>query len=169
MEKKQLEPAWDRIVKNLKIRDYEQDMVKLLREPVMELARRASKQSGLLSTALMEEALIWRIVASRLEKEVGKNGPLSAGMLELDKLRRDMLPTLEALAKARERYRKVMKELMKEAGETETGGGLASIMLPILEKAEGVFENVVEQERRKKAAARKESNGTGNSTLGNDI
>jgi hypothetical protein len=169
MDNENVEPAWGRIAENLNIRIYEQARVETLRGPVMEMVQRAAAQSGLVSTAWMEESLIWWVIAGRLEKVVGKNGLLAAGGLELDTLRRDVLPTLEALAKARERYRNAVKELMKEAGETKTGGGLASMMMPIWEKAEGVFENVVEQERRKNAVARKESNGTGNSTLRNDI
>lgn len=156
MENDLAKQAWDRIAANLNIRIHEQERVETLREPLMEMARRAANRFGIVSAAVVEEALIWWIVAGRLEMAVGKNGRLASGSLEIDSLRRDILPTLEALGKARERYRNAMKELMKEAGESETGG-LADIMMPILEEAEGVLEDAIEFEARKKSAAKKRS------------
>jgi len=60
---------------------------------------------------------------------------------------------LEAAGKARERLRKAVKELEEYCSNAGTpiDKGLAGIMRPILKKAEGVYEDALQFEGRKKA------------------
>lgn len=102
---------------------------------------------------LVEEAVVWRVMVHRLERMLGQEGLIatrgSGGVV--------MHPALEGYAKARERYRKVMKELFERLGGGKgiTGLGLPDIAKPILKKGEGVLEDALEFEARKKSARKK--------------
>ena len=67
-------------------------------------------------------------------------------------------PSVDALAKTWERLRRAMKELEDMCGQESATprGGLASRMKPIIEKTQGVLEDAIEFERKKRErAARK--------------
>lgn len=98
---------------------------------------------------LSEEVVVWRIVALRILKALGK-GPLFIGKAEGSGAGKVTLhPGVDALAKTQERQRKVMKELMERL-DAAAGGEVQSLpdmMVPILRKAEGVLEHALEPRR----------------------
>ncbi len=106
---------------------------------------------------LAEEAVVWRVVAHRLERTLGEEGLIALKGGRAQSGGAAMHPAVEGYAKARERYRKVMKELFERlgGGKGAAGLGLAEIAKPILEKAEGVLEDALEFEARKKSARKK--------------
>jgi hypothetical protein len=116
-------------------------------------------------SALMEEIVCLRITAWRLErllwtdglfparKEGGATGPVHPGV--------------DALAKTRERYRKAMKEFLDrfEGDAEKSGMGLADLVVPLFKKGEGVLEDTIEFEARKKSAKKKRDEQAGNRPL----
>lgn len=163
MNSDKAEATWDRTANHLNTGYYEKIVVNDMRGPITDLARSAG--GGPIQIALMEEILIWHIVAIRLLRAVGNCNALLTGKEDLGNQRRGVLATLDALAKARERYRKAMKELNEYDGGVKKGGGLASEMLPILEEAEGILEDAIEFEARKKSNAKKRDKARAESTL----
>lgn len=94
---------------------------------------------------LIEEAVTLRIISLRLMKSLGTEPILNKTMSGVRAGKSTLHPAVDALAKSQERLRKVMKEL-KEQQDAEAGSkpkGLPDIMVPILEKAEGVLENAL--------------------------
>lgn len=65
---------------------------------------------------LVEEAVVWRVVAHRLERTLGQEGLIAVKGGRSQSGGIAMHPALEGYAKARERYRKVMKELFERLG-----------------------------------------------------
>ena len=106
---------------------------------------------------LVEEAVVWRVVAHRLERTLGQEGLIAVRSGRAQSGGVAMHPAVEGDAKARERYRKVLKELFEGlgGGKVESGLGLPDILKPILEKGEGVLEDALEFEARKKSAQKK--------------
>ena len=151
------EGALGRIVANLAIADdvVEKELVAELWVALLDGVSEQDLESVTGVLPLAEEAVVWRVVAHRLERTLGqegliavKGGQSQSGVVAM------MHPALEGYAKARERYRKVMKELFERLGGGKGGSGLglAEIAMPILEKAEGVLEDALEFEARKKSA-----------------
>lgn len=101
------------------------------------------------AAALLEDLLIHRVLGIRLMRKVGEEGVLPDGKSSTGRGH----PGLELWAKNQERYRKIMKELLERLnhGEGESGGNLGELMAPILEKGEGVLEDAMEFEARKKS------------------
>ncbi len=96
-----------------------------------------------------EHAILSYLIVRRVEAR------LNDGLeMEHDPPKRPLDPVLDAVGKARERWRKAMKELEEYCAKAGTpiDRGLADIMKPILKKAEGVYEDAVEFEARKKKA-----------------
>ena len=106
---------------------------------------------------LAEEAVVWRVVAHRLERMLGQEGLIAVKGGRSQSGVAAMHPAVEGYAKARERYRKVMKELFERLGGGKGGSGLGlpDIAKPIIEKGEGVLEDALEFEARKKSTQRK--------------
>ncbi len=101
---------------------------------------------------MLEEALVLRIVSCRLLKDIdpGKsNEPIT------------YKPNLEPWLKTHERLRKVMKEILqhygqiKDENENTSDISLAAIMAPILKQGEGILEDALEFETRKKSIQKK--------------
>ena len=101
------------------------------------------------NASLIEEAVVWRIVALRMMKALGR-GPLFSSKDEGPGAGKVTLhPAVDALAKSQERQRKVMKELMERL-DAAAGGEVQSLpdmMAPILKKAEGVLDHALEPRR----------------------
>ena len=96
--------------------------------------------------SLVEEVVVWRIVALRMMEALGK-GRLFSGKDEGSGAGKVTVhPAVDALAKSQERQRKAMKELMERL-DAAAGGKVQSLpemMVPILKKAEGVLEYALE-------------------------
>ena len=94
---------------------------------------------------LIEEAVTLRIISLRLMKSLGTEPILNKTESGAGAGKMTLHPAVDALAKSQERLRKVMKELKeKQDAEVENKPkGLPDIMVPILEKAEGVLENAL--------------------------
>jgi len=101
------------------------------------------------ATVLLEDLLIHRVLGIRLMRKVGEEGVLSDGKTSAGRGH----PGLELWAKNQERYRKIMKELLERLNQGEGGSSdsLGELMAPILEKGEGVLEDAMEFEARKKS------------------
>jgi hypothetical protein len=101
------------------------------------------------NTLLAEQALIHRLIGQRLLERVQLHGV----MIDRKDSTPIMNPALEAWAKSQERLRKVMKELMQQY-HRENGDGpvnIAKMMTPILKECEGILEDAMEFEARKKS------------------
>ena len=109
---------------------------------------------------MLEEALVLRIFSYRLLPKLNTEDQSENNHEEespLDKLK------VEEWIKTQERLRKVMKEILKQYGHSSTAQptSLAEIMGPILELGEGILEDALEFEARKKPVQKtqRESNG----------
>lgn len=113
----------------------------------MALARPFRDKSGdcdPLQIPLIEEVTIWRLISFRLESALQGRVVLS----ESDQTVKPH-PLLEAIAKARERYRRSLKELLgrTQPADRELPASLAEILQPILEEgADCVEESFVGEE-----------------------
>ena len=101
---------------------------------------------------MLEEALVLRIVSCRLLNEIS---PLKG------KDETPYKPNLEPWLKTQERLRKVMKDIMQHYGhikdhdQSNNDVSLAEIMAPILKQGEGILEDALEFEARKKSTQKK--------------
>ncbi len=100
------------------------------------------------------------------KKEEGASGgtDADAATTTAEKKKTDwrLHPAVEALAKTWERLRKAMKELedtCKNAG-TPVNKGLPDIVKPLLEKTEGILEEALEHEKKRRAKNRLEQAAT---------
>lgn len=93
----------------------------------------------------IEEAVVWRILTFRLlrglapvDLVVNKGKGMAAGTYVVQ-------PAVDGVAKAYERWRAVMGEVLERSGaDRGHTGGFPSMMQPILEKTEGFVEEVLE-------------------------
>lgn len=95
---------------------------------------------------LIEEVVVCRILALQLMRALGEGPHFSSKDLGAGAERVTIHPAFDALGKNQERERKVMKELMERL-DAAAGGevqGLPDLMVPILEKAQGVLEYALE-------------------------
>ncbi len=104
------------------------------------------------NASLIEEVVVWRIVALRMMKALGKDPLFSSKVKDPGAGKVTMHPAVDALAKTQERQRKVMKELMErlERLDAAAGGGVQSLpdlMVGILKKSEGVLEHALRPRR----------------------
>ena len=118
MDNDRVNPAWDRMERVLVFRNCEKLSLDTLRTQLHTIVESNPTNSGSLLLELAEEALLWRVITDRIERNIGQDGAFSAGKAKLDVLRGGMYPALDALAKARERFKKAMKEFMEQ---TEDG------------------------------------------------
>ncbi len=96
--------------------------------------------------SLIEEVVVCRIVALQMMKALGEGPLFSSKDQGAGAEKVSIHPAFDALAKSQERQRKVMKELMERL-DAAAGGevqGLPDLMVPILEKAQGVLEYALE-------------------------
>ena len=94
---------------------------------------------------LAEEALVLRMIGARLLRQVRANEFMVERTTGPDVL----CPRLESWMKIQERFRKVMKELLGSYGYRDGDTmpeSLASMMQPILEKGEGVLNELLSSE-----------------------
>lgn len=94
---------------------------------------------------LAEEALILRILAIRLMRQINSDVLMVERKTGTDVLN----PTVEAWARMQEKFRKVLKELMGKQGlhaGNRTQSSLAAAMLPLLERGEGILNGIFEIE-----------------------
>jgi len=134
---------------------------------------------------LMEEAVIWRVMMIQYERLLGEEGLIlncrepdqnaSNGTNKNDRkpgnkkssgVAGPLHPGLEWMAKARERYRKVMKELQERSNrKAGTGTGFGDEVAEILEKGKGVLENALESGPRNKRSEEAEHEGDGDTEV----
>ena len=152
------------------------------------LWRALRKQFGVCPEPLMvllEEAVIWRVMMLRYERLLGEEG-LILNCRKPDRSANNesvggctkpineksngvagpLHPAIEWMAKARERYRKVMKELQE--GSTRKAGrgtGFGDEVAEILEKGKGVLENALESGPRDKRSEEAEHDGDGDTEV----
>lgn len=95
---------------------------------------------------LAEELVAWWCVANRLEQELGENDMMVSGTGTTPPR---VHAAHDALAKTRERMKKVMKELIEklEAESATEGKGLASLVQDLMKRTEDVFEDAVRPRR----------------------
>lgn len=109
------------------------------------------KRFDSLTFPMLEEALVLRILTHRLLYE----------LQDIDEDTKEVSVAYKSGAvgwlKTQERFRLVMKEVLKRytASTANKFDCLAAIMAPILEQSEGVLEDAVEFEARKKSAQKK--------------
>jgi len=135
----------DEVIERLKADAGEQEQARALWSALAAGLEAGEKGAATVwQASLIEEVVVWRIVALRMMKALGK-GPLF-GSKETDLGVGKVHPAFDAFAKTQERQRKVMKELMERL-DAAAGGKVQSLpdmMVPILKKAEGVLEYALE-------------------------
>ena len=95
---------------------------------------------------LFEEALVLRVLTHRLLRELETgNKP--------EEYKVDFKEGVKAWLKTQERLRNIMNEILKRYGQTtsENTFSLAAIMAPILEQGEGILDDALQFETRKKS------------------
>ncbi len=95
---------------------------------------------------LIEEVVECWIVSLKWMKVIGESSLLIGKETSSGTGKVSIHPAFDGLAKSQERKRKVMKELMERL-DAAAGGeaqGLPDLMVPILEKAQGVLEYALE-------------------------
>ena len=103
------------------------------------------KHDGLMLT-LIEEALILRIITHRLLRELETS-------TDPDESTIDFKGTGKAWLTTQERLRTIMKDILKHYGRRtdQELNCLAKLMAPILKQSEGIIEDALEFETRKKS------------------
>ena len=111
-----------------------------------------------IAAALLEDLVVHRVLGMRLLSKIGEEGVLQGGKSSTPRGH----PALELWAKNQERYRKIMKELLERLnqGTGESEESLGELMAPILDKGEGVLDDAMEFEARKKSTE-KEGDASG--------
>lgn len=101
---------------------------------------------------LFEEALVLRILSHRLLRELETNA-------EPEDRKVDFKEGVKSWLTTQERLRIIMKEILKRYGHTDSPSehpvSLAQIMAPILKQGEGILDDALEFEARKKSAQKK--------------
>ena len=102
-----------------------------------------------------QDVLVHYLVARRLDEALASEGVTVSSQKD-GKITTALHPCVEALGKARERLRKTMKELEDMFGLAHgpANQGLPDIMKPIVKRAEGVLEDALEFEQRKRGRAK---------------
>lgn len=158
--------AWTRVKRDLCVGGdrEEEGLLDELWSSLVDLGSRGKRTISALDLPLIEEAVVWRLAAMRIEKVLGRDGLFPSAKDGAQGPSGPVHPALEVLAKARERFRKVMKELMERLGEDGGAGdvGLAGLLEPILAKSEDVLKDEIERAQRKKSARKKRSRGRRN-------
>jgi hypothetical protein len=108
---------------------------------------------GMLRTPLLalrtEDVVVLRLLVRRLENRLAEPAEETSPKRGTD-------DPLEAVGKARDRLRKAMKELeeLYPKSALSAGAGLADIMKPILKQADGVIEDALAFETKKRSRSR---------------
>lgn len=118
----------------------------------------ADRKITAMELSLMEELLVLRITMHRLERTLGRDS-LFPRRGEGSGEPGPVHPAVEALAKARERYRRAMKEVEEvfDAAEEHSAGGLGMSVKPLLDRAKGLLEGGANDE---KSGAREKVTGS---------
>jgi hypothetical protein len=102
----------------------------------------------------LEEALVWRILARRMLRELGAGEVFQLRDKGAASGTRTAHPGIDALAKTYERLRRIMDELTPPADSADTGTatGLPMRMMKLLEETEGALEAALGLEPGEKCA-----------------
>ena len=147
---------WERLKDGIRLADgpdsTEEAMAGRLWKYLTSVLRKSGEVPRNGESALMEEIVCLRITAWRLERTLWADGLFPAR--KEGGVTGPVHPGLDALAKTRERYRKAMKEFLDRFEEAEGApdGGLTEAVARVLKKGEGVLEDAMEFEARKKSA-----------------
>ena len=167
----EIEKIIGRLVRTFDFEDSNKDaedlaLVNELGEALVEAGVFSGSASNALYLPVVEELVTWRIVTLQAQGMIRKDKIFTVSGDEA-RQRFQTHPALEVMAKAYERYRKVMKELLERLGNDGEGPrrGLPSIMKPILEKTEDILADALECEALERAARKKRSESRGNSEL----